>query len=114
MNENLPLLEWAAEGFAAAGSPARLNVLRLLVRAGDNGIQTSDIGEALGIPPTTLAHHLKSLAGAELITQQKSGRAVINRAAYARIQALADFLLNECCADAREQGEDIPHDHTHA
>jgi DNA-binding transcriptional ArsR family regulator len=92
-------IERAAQGFAAMGSEARLEVLRALVRAGDEGLTIGDVRERTGIAPSTLAHHLKFLSGAELVTQQKDGRSVINRAAYTVLEQLAGYILNECCAD---------------
>jgi DNA-binding transcriptional ArsR family regulator len=94
--------EIAAQGFAAVGSEARLMVLRILVRAGNRGLAINDIQHRTGIPASTLAHHLKFLAAGGLIEQEKRGRMVINRANYAHIEALAGYLLAECCADAEE------------
>jgi len=90
-------LEEAAQGFAAAGSEPRLTVLLALVRAG-GGLNVGEIQQRVGIPASTLAHHLKFLAAAGLVEQEKQGRTIINRAAYDRLQALADFLLLECCS----------------
>ena len=90
----------AAQGFAAAGSESRLGVLRVLIRAGSDGLTVSDIQQRLDIPASTLAHHLKFLAAGELIVQEKQGRAVMNRANYDQLRALADFLMHECCADS--------------
>ena len=92
-------LEIAAQGFAAVGSEPRLEVLLALVRAGHDGLTVGDIQERLGIPASTLAHHLRFLTAAGVVTQEKQGRAIINRAAYDRIQSLADYLLHECCHD---------------
>ena len=94
-------LEEAAQGFAACGSEPRLTVLRLLVRAGDEGLTVGEIQERTAIPASTLAHHLGILAAGGLVEQERRGRTVINRAAYARLEALAGFLLEACCADAR-------------
>ncbi|MCJ7871340.1 metalloregulator ArsR/SmtB family transcription factor [Marinovum sp. 2_MG-2023] len=91
--------EQAAAGFAAMGSEARLQVLRILIRAGESGLTVSDLQDRTGIAPSTLAHHLKFLAGAALIDQQRDGRMVINRADYAQLEQLAQFILCECCAD---------------
>lgn len=92
-------IEQAAQGFAAMGSEARLEVLRALVRAGGEGLTIGQVRERTGIPPSTLAHHLKFLEGAELVTQEKDGRSVINRAAYQTLEKLAAYILTECCAD---------------
>lgn len=89
----------AANGFAAMGSEARLQVLRSLIRAGQSGLTVGEIQERTGIAPSTLAHHLKFLAAAEVISQQKSGRAVTSTANFDRLSALAEFILSECCSD---------------
>ena len=94
-------LEEAAQGFAACGSEPRLTVLRLLVRAGGEGLTVGEIQERTGIPASTLAHHLGFLAAGGVVEQERRGRSVINRAAYRRIEALAAFLLEACCADAK-------------
>ena len=93
-------LKEAAQGFAACGSEPRLMVLRLLVRAGDDGLTVGEIQERTAIPASTLAHHLGTLAAGGLVEQERRGRTVINRAAYRRLEALATFLLEACCADA--------------
>lgn len=93
-------LEEAAQGFAAVGSEPRLDVLLSLVRAGPEGLSVGDVQEKLDLPASTLAHHLRFLAAAGLIEQEKQGRVVRNRAAFERIEALAAFLLKECCSEA--------------
>ena len=93
-------IEEAAQGFAAAGSEARLEVLLGLVRAGEAGLSVGVIQERIGVPASTLAHHLRFLAASGLIEQNRQGATVVNRVDYERIQELADFLLSECCADA--------------
>lgn len=95
-----PALEEAAQGFAACGSEPRLAVLRLLVRAGAGGLTVGEVQERSGLPASTLAHHLGFLAAGGLVEQERRGRTVINRAAYGRLEALAAFLLEECCVDA--------------
>ncbi len=100
-------VERAAQGFAAMGSEARLGVLRVLVRAGQDGLTIGDIRERTGIAPSTLAHHLKFLSGAGLVDQQKDGRSVINRAAFSVLEQLAGYILNECCADTQRGAENV-------
>ena len=89
----------ASRGFSAVGSEARVDVLRALVRAGPAGLTVGDIQQRLDVPASTLAHHLRTLLEGGLIRQEKRGRSVINRADFAHIRELADFLLAECCAD---------------
>ena len=91
----------AAQGFAACGSEPRLMVVRILVRAGDEGLTIGQIQKRSGLPASTLAHHLQFLSVGGLVVQERSGRTVVSRAAYRHIEALAAFLLDECCVDAR-------------
>lgn len=93
----------AADGFAAMGSTARLDVLRVLVRAGDDGLTVGEIQKRSGIAPSTLAHHLKTLTDAGVTEQARSGRTTLTRANYDHIRELAAFVLTECCADLPEE-----------
>ena len=98
-------LEVAASTFAALGSEQRLSVLRTLVRAGDQGLTIGALGERTGVTGSTLTHHMKILAQAGLVTQQKQGRSIICAAvAYDEVRALSEFLLKECCADLDIEG----------
>ncbi len=99
----------AAEGFAAMGSESRLEVLRVLVKAGEGGLSVGDIQQKTGIPASTLAHHLKFLASAHLIEQNKEGRTIFNRANYTHLQQLAAYILEECCADV-SPSQGVSHD----
>ena len=81
------------------GSEARLAVLQTLVKAGENGLPVGSIQERTGIPASTLAHHLKFLASADLVRTERQGRSIINRAAFDHLQDLAAFILEECCVD---------------
>jgi len=92
-------LHTTADGFAALGSPARLQIVRALVRAGEKGLSVGDIQSQTGIAASTLAHHLRSLVSVGLIQQQKIGRTIINVAEFEQLQALAGYILEECCAD---------------
>ena len=58
-----------ARALAALGHDARLSIFRLLVKAGEGGLRVSDIGEHLGLAPSTLAHHLSSLVESGLVMQ---------------------------------------------
>ena len=91
----------ATEGFAAMGSESRLAVLQTLIKAGQDGLPVGSIADRTGIPGSTLAHHLKFLAAAGLITQEKEGRVIRCRAAFDHLEALAAFILEQCCADQR-------------
>lgn len=89
----------ASAGFAAVGSAPRLEILRILVRSGDEGLPIGEIQSRTEIPASTLSHHLKSLIEGGVIHQQKRGTTVINFANFSHLRALADYLLDECCVD---------------
>ncbi|SPJ30343.1 ArsR/SmtB family transcription factor [Falsiruegeria mediterranea] len=95
--------ESVGAGFSAMGSESRLKVLKVLVRAGESGLTVGEIQERTGIAPSTLAHHLKFLAGGGVVVQEKAGRSTINRADFDQLRVLADFILGECCADAPQK-----------
>ncbi|MEM8730597.1 MAG: metalloregulator ArsR/SmtB family transcription factor [Pseudomonadota bacterium] len=100
--------EEAAQGFAAMGSEARLQVLRTLVRAGAPGLSVGEIQERTGMAPSTLAHHLKFLSAGGVVHQEKAGRTTINRANFDTLEQLAQFIVSECCADlARKAANDV-------
>ena len=108
-NESLDLPE-AASAFAALGSEQRLHVLRTLVRAGPKGLSIGVLGERSGVTGSTLTHHMKILAAAGLVQQEKQGRQIICiGVAFERMQELSEYLLKECCADSAA-GEGHDHD----
>ncbi|MFO0986039.1 MAG: helix-turn-helix transcriptional regulator [Alphaproteobacteria bacterium] len=88
----------AAETLAALGNPTRLGLFRLLIRAGLEGLNVSEIQARTDIPASTLAHHLAALARAGVIHQEKRGRELICTASYERVRALAAYLTEDCCA----------------
>ena len=92
-------IEEAAQGFAAIGSEARLQVLMILVKAGDKGLSVGEIQIRSDMAASTLAHHLRFLRAAGLIMQEKIGRSIINRAAFGHLETLANYILNECCTE---------------
>jgi DNA-binding transcriptional ArsR family regulator len=87
-----------SRALAALGHDARLSIFRLLVKAGPDGLRVSDIGEHLGLAPSTLAHHLSTLVDAGLVVQEKQGREVFNRVDFPAMHRLVGFLTSECCA----------------
>lgn len=104
-NIELSLVE-AASAYAALGSEQRLALLRHLTRSGQDGISIGALGKATGLSGANLTHHLKILAGAGLIRQEKQGRSVICAAAdYETFKRLNDFLMAECCADLDDHSD---------
>ena len=103
-------LTLAASAFAALGSEQRLGVLQALVRAGPGGLSIGALGDRAGVSGSTLTHHLRILAQAGLVRQDKQGRSTICAAvAYDEVRSLADFLLKNCCADCAAPDKDHSH-----
>lgn len=99
-------LQATAPILAELGNETRLAIVRLLVRAGEDGLTVGDIQRAIGVPGSTLSHHLARLRGVGLVSRRRAGSALWCRADFERIRATADFLIEECCADASR-----PHAH---
>lgn len=86
-----------ARALAALGHEARLDVFRLLVRAGDDGLIVGDIALHTGLPLSTLAHHLRALVTAGLVDQERRGREIVNTVNFAAMNRTVGFLSEECC-----------------
>jgi len=93
----------AARCLAELGNLTRLDIYRLLVRAGPEGLKITDIQIRLDIPASTLAFHLRGLVGAGLVLQEKRRREVICRAHYSQVNAVIEFLREECCKGFEEE-----------
>ena len=87
----------AVDALAALAQASRLEIYRLLVQAGQEGMPAGSIGEALGVPPATLSFHLAHLVRAGLAASRQEGRFVIYSADYANMNALVAFLTKNCC-----------------
>ena len=81
----------------ALGHESRLNVFRLIVQRGDVGLTPGDLVEKLGIPNATLSFHLKELVNADLLVVERQSRHLIYRPNAQMVEALSDFLLDNCC-----------------
>ncbi len=90
-------IDSAAKVFAELGNRTRLDILRLLIRAGRDGLPIGDIQVRIDVPASTLAFHLRGLVGAGLVEQEKQGRIVLCRPCFDRINEAISFLKAECC-----------------
>jgi ArsR family transcriptional regulator len=93
-------IEIAAKQLEALGSPTRLGVYRVLVRAGEAGTPVGRLQEKMGLAASTLSHHLHRLILTGLVSQERQGTTLICRAIYPAMDNLVGFLVDECCADA--------------
>lgn len=89
--------------FETLSSPVRLEVYRLLVRIGPDGLVAGEIGAALKVPPTNLSFHLKALTQAGMLSVEQEGRFQRYRAHMPLMLELIAYLTDECCAGHPEQ-----------
>jgi DNA-binding transcriptional ArsR family regulator len=87
-------------GLAALAHPMRLRAFRALVVAGQDGLTPGVMSETLDVPNATLSFHLKELARAGLVTQERASRHLVYRAAFDRMNGLLGYLTENCCAGA--------------
>jgi ArsR family transcriptional regulator, arsenate/arsenite/antimonite-responsive transcriptional repressor len=92
-------VEEAAKQLEALGNPTRLQLYRILVRAGHGGLPVNQVQERLGIPASTLSHHLQRLIRNGLVSQERQATTLICRAVYPAMNALLGFLGDECCVE---------------
>jgi DNA-binding transcriptional ArsR family regulator len=92
-------LDAAANILARIGNPTRLKIVRLLVRAGDDGLAVGQIQRQLEIPGSTLTHHIAYLKSAGVVRQQRQQATLICTIDYQVLQDLVDYLTAECCSD---------------
>src|SRR6478672_12295506 len=85
---------------AALAQDNRLDVFRLLVEAGPEGMPAGAVAEALDLAPNTLTFHFDRLRTAGLVTVRREGRSMIYAARYQTMNALVAFLTENCCQGA--------------
>lgn len=85
------------EALAALAQGQRLRAFRALVVAGAEGLTPSALSGLLDVAPSALSFHLKTLSHAGLVSTQASGRHLIYRAEFARMNDLLTYLTQDCC-----------------
>jgi DNA-binding transcriptional ArsR family regulator len=93
--------------FETLSSGVRLDVYRLLVRKGMDGMVAGEIATALDVPPTNLSFHLKAMTQAGLVKVEQQGRFQRYRANLPLMRDLIGYLTDECCAGHPEQCVDL-------
>lgn len=93
--------ETASSQLEALGNPVRLQIYRLLVRAGADGLPVGSIQDKIRMPASTLSHHMRKLVETGLVTQERQATTLICRAHYPAMSTLIGYLSNECCADGK-------------
>lgn len=97
----------ALAAFAALSQPTRLDVFRLLIKAGDEGMLAGEIAEALKTRQNTMSANLTILVQAGLINNRREGRTIRYRADHGGLRGLLVFLLEDCCGGKPEQCKPI-------
>jgi DNA-binding transcriptional ArsR family regulator len=87
----------ALAALAALAQENRLDVFRLLVEAGPDGLPAGSVAGALKVAPNTLTFHLDRLREAGLVTVRRDGRQMIYAARFDRMNALIGYLTENCC-----------------
>jgi len=101
-------METAARGLAELGNITRLQIVRLLVRAGGEGLAIGELQSRLGVPASTLAFHLRGLVTAKLVIQHREGRVVRCKPNAVAINATLAFVKEHCCAGFEDMQKPIP------
>lgn len=105
MTVSIDLENIMAERLASLGAPVRLRMIRMLVRAGDDGLSVGELQRRLEVAASTHAHHLAALVKAGLVLQERRGREVICTAAFATLSGVGSYLTDQCCVDASDPGQ---------
>jgi arsenate reductase len=97
----------AAAAFGALSQETRLDLMRLLIVKGPNGLPAGEIASRLGVPSSTLSFHLAALERAGLTQSTRQGRQIIHAVRIVGLRRLLGFLTETCCADRPELCGDI-------
>lgn len=93
--------------FESLSAGVRLDVYRLLVKKGPDGLVAGEISSTLDVPPTNLSFHLKALTHTRLVTVTQEGRFQRYRANIPLMLDLIAYLTEECCSENPEKCDDF-------
>lgn len=99
--------EDAAKRLAELGNTTRLSIFRYLVKIGHKGAPVGQIQKELGVPNSTLSHHISRLVSVGLIRQVRESRILYCVPEYEALNELIDFLKSECCTGVDATHMDI-------
>ncbi|MCS6627031.1 metalloregulator ArsR/SmtB family transcription factor [Roseibacterium beibuensis] len=97
----------AVRCFSALGQDRRLDVFRLLIQAGPEGLKAGEIAQRLGQPASTMSSHLRILTEAGLVASQRKGREIHFTPEIDRVRALVLFLVADCCGGRADRCEPL-------
>lgn len=87
----------AVPALAALANETRLDIFRLLVRIGPEGLSAGRLADHFSLPPATLSFHLSQLSRCGLVQSRRESRHIIYSAGYQTINSLIEFLMKNCC-----------------
>lgn len=87
----------ALDAFAALSQETRLAMVRLLVRAGPDGLPAGAIAEGVGVSSSGASFHLAHLERAGLVGSRRESRSIIYSASFPALSGLVAFLMRDCC-----------------
>ena len=87
----------ALSAFAALAQEHRLRIVRVLVKAGPDGLAAGLLASEVGVSTSNVSFHLKELEHAGLIQSRRESRSIIYRATYPALSDLIQFLMRDCC-----------------
>jgi DNA-binding transcriptional ArsR family regulator len=91
----------------ALGNETRLEVYRILVRAGRAGLPVGEVQSRTGVARSTLSHHLHKLIAVGLVRQERDGTTLYCHANLEAMDETMGFLSRECCMDVNCDAEDV-------
>jgi DNA-binding transcriptional ArsR family regulator len=98
---------WPVEALSALAHGTRLQVFRLLVQAGVEGMTAGAIAAAVDVPASTMSHHIATLERAGLAQSKRENRMIYYRADYDGMRRLLSFLMEDCCQRRPEMCADL-------
>lgn len=95
-----------ARRLGALGNETRLQIYRILVRAGPEGVPVSELQRRTGVAISTVSHHLHKLISVGLAYQERDGTTLFCHASYDAMDETLGFLTRVCCVDAKSRADD--------
>ena len=92
----------ALAAFGALSQATRLDAVRLLVRAGPDGLPAGEVAARLGVRHNLMSNHLNVLSAAGLVASERRGRLILYRARFDTLRGLLGYLMNDCCSGLPE------------
>ncbi|MFO1104974.1 MAG: metalloregulator ArsR/SmtB family transcription factor [Amaricoccus sp.] len=92
----------AIRRLSALAHEGRLAVVRLLIKAGPDGLSAGEVARALQVTPNTLSAQFTVLANAGLVVSRRDGRSILYAADFDAMSGLLVYLMEDCCQGRRE------------